>query len=168
MLSCCDLRASDILVGAPLEILVIGRRECISKLEGGSCNIFCFKKSSLFGKQIVTLVPHKKVRFFFRKCNKKRPFVSGAENNESLFKFLLLYSAVDDKLWSIRRVNFGSSLSRVLATMINSASVTLLPGLLTTSCYNSQWRGWDNDKEEEEEKNKEIIQTETLNPGWRG
>ena len=94
MLSCCDLRASDILVGAPLEILVIGRRECISKLKGGSCNIFCFRKSSLFAKQIVTLFPHKKVR----KCNKKRHFVSGAKNNESLFKFLLLYSADDDKL----------------------------------------------------------------------
>ena len=84
MLSCCDLRASDILVGAPLEILVIGRRECISKLKGGSCNIFCFWRSSLFGKQIVTLIQHKKVR----KCNKKRPFMSGVKNNGSLFKFL--------------------------------------------------------------------------------
>ena len=46
--------------------------------------------------------------------------------------------------------------------MINSASVTLLSGLPTTPCYNSQWRGWDNDEEEEEEKNKEIIHTETL------
>ena len=94
MLSCCDLRASDILVGAPLEILVIGRRDCISKLKGGSCNIFCFWKSSLFAKQIVTLIPHKKTK----KYNKKYPFMSAAKNNESLFKFLLLYSAVDDKV----------------------------------------------------------------------
>ena len=85
MLSCCDLRASDILVGAPLEILVIGRRDCISKLKGGSCNIFCFWKSSLFAKQIVTLIPHNKNEIY----NKKHPFMSAAENNESLLPLMI-------------------------------------------------------------------------------